>query len=114
MESFLNEGQREEYRIKHKKCKDKREADRIKCILLLDDGYTFEEIANVLMIDGYTARRWYAQYVEKGMDNLLKDNYTGGEAKLNALQIQELTTHLAEQVYLSAKEICHYVKQQYG
>lgn len=113
MEFFLNQDQREEYRKRHKKCRAKREADRIKCILMLDKGYDFETVAQVLMIDDYTVRRWYARYIEKGMDDLLRDDYKGGEGKLNSIQIEQLTTHIAEHLYLSAKEICHYVKQQY-
>jgi transposase len=114
MESFLSEGQREEYRRRHKKCRDKREADRIKCILMLDKGYDYETIAQVLMMDDYTLRRWYADYIEKGMNDLLQYDYKGGEAKLSALQIGQLTTHLEECLYLSAKEICHYLRQEYG
>src|SRR5438477_12706752 len=47
------------------------------------------------------------------MEGLLKYDYKGEEAKLSAIQIEQLTAHLEEHLYLSAKEICHYVKQEY-
>src|ERR1044071_8445724 len=113
MESFLSQLQEKEYRQLHKRCKDKRQADRIKAILLLNKGWSYEAIADALMIDDYTLRRWYAYYMEGGMDYLLKDEYKGGEPKLNVEQVKELATHLQGRIYLSAKEICHHVKEHY-
>lgn len=113
MESFLSQSQEEAYKKLHKKSKEKRQADRIKAILLLNKGWSYEAIAEALMIDDYTLRRWYGYYVEGGIDYLLKDEYKGGEPKLNIEQVKELTTHLQSRIYLSAKEICHYVKKHY-
>ena len=56
---FLTEQQHSEYKQMHKKCKEKRFADRIKSILALDAGYGFEEIGKLLMIDDTSVRRWY-------------------------------------------------------
>ena len=36
--------------------------DRIKTIVLLDKGWTFEQIAEVLLIDHKTVRRYYEIY----------------------------------------------------
>jgi hypothetical protein len=45
MESFLTGEQYYDLRILHKRSKEKRVCDRIKAILMLDSGYTYETIA---------------------------------------------------------------------
>lgn len=114
MQSFLTETQRNEYRRIHKKSKEKRFADRIKSILALDRGYSFEEIAELLMIDDTSIRRWYEQYLAGGIEALLKDDYQGSEPKLSVKQQEALAEHLKQHIYLSAKEICAYVQGRYG
>ena len=75
MTPFLTEEQRKEYKRVHKKCKDKHFADRIKSILALDKGHSFEHIAELLMIDDTSVRRWHEQFLEGGIEVLLKDDY---------------------------------------
>jgi transposase len=114
MQSFLTEAQRSEYKRLHKKSKEKRFADRIKSILALDRGYSFEEIAMLLMIDDTSVRRWYEQYLADGMDALLVDDYQGSDPKLSVKQLRSFTEHLEQHIYLSAKEICAHVQGRYG
>ena len=47
------------------------------------------------------------------MKTLLEDNYTGGISKLTSAEQIELTSHLEERIYLTAKEICAYVLTKY-
>lgn len=96
------------------KTSDRKKADKIKSILLLNDGYLFEEIARILLIDDSTIRRWYSTFEEEGIKGLLRYNYLGSEGKLTKEQIESLNKHLEDTIYLSAKEICHYVKKKYG
>lgn len=113
MDSFLTDRQRITYRHLHKRCKEKRYADRIKSILALDKGYSYEQIAELLMIDDTSIRRWYEQYLSGGIEALSQDDYQGSEPKLSIKQQEALAKHLQEQVYLSAKEICAYVEKRY-
>ena len=98
----------------HKKTRSLREGDRIKAILLLNKGYSYEEIAELLLIDDGTVRRWCEIYKAEGMQALLKDNYIGGTSKLTISEQLDLSTHLEGCIYLTAKEICAYVKKKYG
>src|SRR5580698_6281423 len=86
MQSFLTQPKRNEYKLLHRKCKDKHFADRIKSILALDRGHSFEEIAEWLMIDDTSVRRWYEQFQQGGLEQLLKDDYKGSEPYLNKVQ----------------------------
>ena len=114
MFGFLTKGQVVAYKQKHKTYrKDQKNSDKIKAILMLNDGYRYEEIARILFIDDVTVRRWKKQYKTFGLDALLANNYLGGESKLSIEQAKQLTVHLQEKIYLSAKEIAHYVSVKY-
>jgi len=114
MQNFLTPEQISEYRRMHKKVRTLREGDRIKAILLLNKGYSYEEIAELLLIDDGTVRRWYLIYENKGIKILLEDNYIGGTSKLTTSDQLELSSHLENNIYLTAKEICAYVDTKYG
>ena len=92
---------------------NRKQADKIKAILMLDQGYEYSEIARILLIDLTTVWRWYETYVSIGISGLLKDNYTGGTSKLTAFQQSKLIEHLESNMYLTAKEISAFVKKTF-
>jgi transposase len=114
MKNFLTTEQRLSYVTIHKKCKDKKKADRIKSILMLDKGFGYDEIAELLLLDDMTIRRWHQLYQSSGIKTLLEDNYVGRKPKLDSLQQKELILHLEGYIYLTAKEISAYVEDKYG
>jgi transposase len=114
MKDFLTPEQIIAYRQIHKKVRILREGDRIKAILLLNKGYSYEEVAELLLIDDGTVRRWFEIFTTKGIKTLLEDNYKGGVSKLTVSEQLELVSHLETHIYLTAKEICAYVQIEYG
>jgi len=48
--NFLTEQERSQLKLQHKQERDKRVCDRIKAILLYDDGWSPQQIAKVLLI----------------------------------------------------------------
>jgi transposase len=113
MGKFLTGGEYYDLRRLHKRSREKRVCDKIKAILMLDSGYTYEHIAEVLLIDDSTIRRWYNLYEDKGLTGLLADNYTGGLSYLIPKEQEVLVKHLENNVYLTAKEICAYVLKRF-
>lgn len=59
MSSFLSTDQIIALRTMHKKSREKRVCDKIKAILMLNDGHSAEFIAKILILDDGTIRRWY-------------------------------------------------------
>jgi len=114
MNSFLTDKEVKELKLRHKTCKERRFADRIKAILMLNNGYNFQEVADNLLLDDDTVRNHYNIFMEEGVEGLLKDLYQGGMPRLDAARLKELETHLREHTYQSAKEICRWVKEQWG
>ena len=82
---------------------------RMNALLLLDDGWTAERVAEALFIDAETAhahRRLYASAGRSGVERLA---YVGHPPVLNAEQTAELSAELSRRLYPTAKEVCAFV-----
>ena len=53
-------------------------ARRANTLLLLDDGKSCVEIAQVLYLDDDTLRGWHKQYLAEGWDAVAYDGWKGG------------------------------------
>ena len=114
VKKFLSKKEREELRLIHRSLKDKKLADRIKCILLLDQGFTPQEIRKILFFSIRTIERYKKCYDDKGVDGLLTLCYKAYPGKLTPEQEEELKEHLRNNIYLSAKDIAKYIEAKYG
>jgi transposase len=111
MGKILTENKREKLIKRHRKERDKRICDRIKAVLAFDDGYTYTEIARILLLDDETIRRHIADYQR---ENKLEPENGGSQSKLSDHEARELIQHLQEVTYLYVKDICQYVQLKYG
>ena len=82
--------------------------------MCLHNGYTYEQIAQVLMIDEVTTRRYVQKYQEKGIDGLLECRYAGGVGKLTLTQESGLRNYLICQTPQTAKSVVAHIKDRYG
>jgi transposase len=113
MSVFLSTEQIAGLRALHRKSREKLVCDKIKALLLLNSGYSYEQIAEFLLLDDSTIRRWHAVFEDKGINSLLSDNFTGSTSKLNEKQLQKLVRHPEHNVYLTAKEVCDCVLKKF-
>jgi transposase len=95
---------------RHRVERDGRVRDRMKAVLLTDDGWTTERIAAALFIDEQTVRQHVSDYVQT---QKLKPENGGSTTKLNVEQTTELIAHIDSKVYATIKEICAYVEAKY-
>jgi transposase len=107
----LTINEKEELRIHHKKERDGRVRDRIKAVLMYDDGYSFAEIAKVLLLSDEGIRKHLIDY--HGQAKLKPEN-GGNYSKLNTDQEQQLIEHLETNSYVYARDIGLYIEKQYG
>ena len=98
----------------HRACLDKKTADRIKAILLMADGFTYQQIEKILLLDERTLIRYKKIYHEKCVDGLVANNYQGRPFKLNEEQIIQLKKELDLRLYATAESICDYVHKTFG
>ena len=107
----LTDPERKHLEEQLRKSRDMHERDRLRVILARDEGLKPELIAQVLKLSirsvfGYLEdwkRQGKTQHEAKG----------GTEPRLSRQQEEELIKHLEENIYLRAKDIVKYVKQNY-
>jgi transposase len=87
---------------------------RMNVLLLLDDGWTAERIAEALFIDAETVREHRRRYDTDGIAGLERLHYQGASPVLSATQCATLQAELARHLYMTAKEVCHFVARQLG
>lgn len=110
----LSDGELRELRLVHRQSTDKRAAYRINAVILLGSGWSTEQVAQALLIDAETARSYFKRYKQGGIQLLGQVAFRGGECWLDDLQLLALDAHLSNHLYLSAKDIAHWVADQFG
>jgi transposase len=110
MKGFLTSDQKKEL-LRELKIESKaRYSDRIKVILLLDQGKTYKSIAEYLFLDEGTIANYRKRYVEGGIEGLIMDQYWGKRSFLNLDQEKILVTHLQSKICLSSNEVIHFIR----
>jgi transposase len=106
----LSEKDISKLRQAHRKAKTKFEADRLKAVYLLGEGWQPKTVAHILDKDERTILSYLQNYKEGGIDKLLQNNYNGKESKLTVEQEQQLSEHLRNNIYTSSIDIIHFVR----
>src|SRR5476651_2815234 len=112
--AFLTEEQVSALRQAHRIIKDKKLADRIKAILSLNAGFSYTQIATILLLDEVTLRRYVQKFQEKGIDGILEYRYRGGQSRLSVLQQEAIKEYFREETPQTAKEAVAYIQKTYG
>lgn len=87
---------------------------RMNALLLLDDGWTAERVAEALFIDAETVRAHRRLYAAGGRSGVEQLAYVGHAPVLSEVQVAELSAELAGRVYLTAKAVCGFVAVRFG
>lgn len=111
MEKKLSNKERRELLLRHKYDRDPRVRDRIKAILACDDGYSYSEIARILLLDDETIRRHIDEYLS---EKKLNAEHKGGSCHMTQDQQNQLISYLSENTFRYAKDICKYIKDTFG
>ena len=76
----------ENLKLEHRRAKKKTDADRIKAVVLLGSGWAVGDVAEVLMIDENTVRKWFQAWKNGGTTSLRMRSYAVREVFLNCEQ----------------------------
>lgn len=112
--NFLNPTEKDELKVLHKSFKDKKIADRIKCILLLDNGYSEDEIKQILLMSIRSIKRYKEIYRLNGVVELLTLNYKAYSGKLSKEQEKELKEHIRNNIFKTSKQIAKYIENHFN
>lgn len=111
---FLTFKERQILLSEQRKEKDVAIKDRYRVILLLDQGWSYQKIAEALFLSTNTIRRYFEAYKEGGIDNLILLKYKGRPSQLSEEQEEKLKDHLRENLYISASKVCSYIQEAFS
>jgi len=109
--SLLTAEQRTTLLRGHRHERDSRVADRMKAVLLRDDGWSYEEIGRALFLTGEGVRQQVEDFIR---EQKLAPANGGSEPQLDEKQTTQLLEHLDATTYLYVKQIAAYVKQTFS
>lgn len=101
----LSRQQREEMWRRFKQSDDRRVAERLHAILLLDAGQNAQSVCTILHIHTNTLKRWVKLFVSGGEEALTTLHYVGGQGNLTETQLQQFTTWLDAEVRTTVEAI---------
>ena len=107
----LTKEQKRALELAHAQERDKLICDRIKAVLLRDEGWSIRQIAQALRLHEDTISRHIQDYLVK---EKLSPNYQGSNEKITKGQSEELVAHIEQNSYVKVTDICEYVKSHYG
>jgi transposase len=108
----LSRTQREAMWRRFKQTDDRRIAERLHAILLLDSGLNADAVSSILHIHPKTIKRWIKAFASGGEDALTSFNYVGGDGWMTDEQLHQFTTWFDADVRSTAEAI-DWVEQQF-
>ena len=95
----------------HRKCRDRRVCDRIRCVLLSAQGWSSSMIAQSQLIHETTVLRHIADYLQSA--KLAPEN-GGSQSHLSEAQTGELIAHLTVNLLPTTQSVISLVKDWWG
>jgi transposase len=89
-------------------------ARRANAILLLDDGWSCERVAQALYLDDDTVRSWRKLHEERGIAGLEQFEAGGSSSRLSAEQETELKEYVAQTLPRNTREIGAFIERKFG
>ena len=114
MGTFLSRKQRKELLEELKLERMRRYADRIRVILLLDDGETYKNIAKFLFLDETTISNYKKRYKQGGIEGLINDRYFGRTSMLSPKEMIILSNDLQSTIFPTTKAVIAHIKKKFG
>ena len=88
---------------------------KLTVVLMLDGGFTGEDISYALGIDNNTVSNYKKNYLSSSnLDDYLSNNYLHYKGKLTKEEERELDKELSTYLYSSSKEVVVYMQETFG
>jgi transposase len=93
---------------------DPRVVRRANAMLLLDDGWSCERVAEALYLDDDTVRSWRKIYDQEGLKGLERFEVGGSSSHLSKAQEEALVAWVAATLPRSTRQVGAYVEREFG
>lgn len=114
MEQRLKTSEIQELILIHKTLKQKKDADKIKCLIYWGKGWSWEEIKEALFVDDHYIHEIKKRYEAGKVEEVLKNHFQGHNNKMTKEQEKEFCEHIENNFVPDAKVACYIVKQKFG
>ena len=92
----------------------RRYAERIKVILLLDEGETYKNISKFLFLDEGTIANYRKRYKKGGIEGLVNDDYSGRKTMLTDEDLKILDSDLRKCIFPTTAVVIAHVGKKFG
>lgn len=89
-------------------------ARRANALILLDRGMSHAAVAQVLLLDDETIRRWRALFEQDGMDGLTGFHFDGRQPFLASAQQEQLKAWVSKHLPRSTREVGAWIEQAFA
>lgn len=107
----LTAEQKRALEAQHRKCRDRRICDRIRCVMLSAEGWSAATIAKSQLIDETTVRRHLNDWLN---DEKLKPENGGSDSHLSEAQTAKLIAHLTDNLLPTTQAVIKCVDEWWG
>jgi len=114
MGKILDSKQRKELLNELKSERSRKYADRIRVILLLDDGETYADISKFLFIDEGTISNYRKRFASGGLQELINDFFNGRRTFLTDQQQKLLSDSLQQNIFATTKAVINHIKKMFN
>lgn len=114
MKDFLSQAEIAELKADHRAERELRYGDRIKAVLMLNSGLSPSKVAEYLLLDEKTVRKYLDRYLEGGLEGLCVDWYRGRVSALSIEQEDSLKAELRSKIYPTAASVIEFVSSEFG
>ena len=87
---------------------------RANALVLLDDGWSCQEVAAALLLNDDTIRGWHKLFEQRGIDGLTSFDVGGSASFLNAAQEEALKAFVSTTLPRSTRQIGAFIAQEFG
>lgn len=97
----------------HRFEKNKKKADRIKTILLLNKGFSYTEVAEILLLDDKTIRKIETWFITDWKEKFLDDNYVCYSWKLTNEEENKIVSFVENNIIMDSIIIVNFIKESF-
>jgi transposase len=87
---------------------------RANALVLLDDGWSCQEVADALLLNDDTIRGWLKLFEQRGIEGLTSFDMGGSASFLNAAQEDALKVFISATLPRSTRHVGAWIKQEFG
>lgn len=106
---------KEELLSLHRSSRDRKFCDRIKMILLLDKGFTYREVADILLVDDNTVMEWRKRFLNAAaIASFTETHYYKPFGQLTSKDMEFLDEYIRNSYITKASQLIDFIKKEFN